>query len=740
MNFTSKLLAAGVVLSGAMFSFSAEAVNRIYINDFTIDSYEVKEVQVMLENTDPASQTLCHVVLPQGLEIAGDPTVNNERFPKPTYRTQAKVTPLSDGRTDVYIACLTFKTVTFTEGNLPMATIPVIAKEGMLDKESTEQIEINKIEITSPDADVLAESSTSTNKVTFKAAAPVEKMLNISCSDKNVIVNPGDTKSVSLAMDNTVKVYALQMDIYVPENITITNVKGTYRMPVEMAPEIQYVESRKCYVLTMLSEDSKTLEGERGDFLTFDIVAGNEFFKSGEIRFDRIISSDTSYAEFTGTATPFEVESGYVAFEQAAAAIEELNEYLTKANNTIENECPLVAEDYSVFPLYQEVAALQAAIEKAYNDYTLTPDYASVVTAPIAALKEKIDAHVAAAKEAQAKEEKRRADNKAAYEADLNAVAALQTALDEAKAQVREQYPNFVDEEAENAIQADIDAAKAAIEAAYKAVETEGNYDYKLDADAITADIANLLPAAAAAAAEADRVAANQKAYNDDLAAIDALQAALDAAKEQVREQYPGFADEDAEDAIQKQIDALKEGAAAALKAVETEGNYDYSFNADEITAEIAQLLPEAAEAYRVDFNEKAYNADIAAIDELVKKYNEAKDEIDALNPTFLEGNKDAEDILSQIDAAREACDKEYDSVKEEGFYESPAEFDAKAIEDSINALLEGVMTGIGVISADMDLTGVEIYTLDGMRHSKLVIGQINILKTEKQVRKVVVK
>ena len=78
--------------------------------------------------------------------------------------------------------------------------------------------------------------------------------------------------------------------------------------------------------------------------------------------------------------------------------------------------------------------------------------------------------------------------------------------------------------------------------------------------------------------------------------------------------------------------------------------------------------------------------------------------------------------------------------MKEEGFYESPAEFDAKAIEDSINALLEGVMTGIGVISADMDLTGVEIYTLDGMRHSKLVIGQINILKTEKQVRKVVVK
>lgn len=738
MNFTSKLLAAGVVLSGAMFSFSAEAVNRIYINDFTIDSYEVKEVQVMLENTDPAAQTRCHVILPEGLELVGEPTVNTERFPG--YMTNAKVSTTSDGKVDILINCLTPVPNTFLAGNSAMATFSVTAKEGMLNEESTETINIEGIEITSPDSEGIEESKTSECTVTFMKEAPVEKILNISCTTKNVIVNPGDRKTVSLNLDNTVEVGGLQMDIMVPENVTIENVKGTYRVPASMAPQIKYNEEGKYYTVLFIGFGGAKFSGESGDFMTFDIVAGDEFYKSGEVTFNRVKSTDTALKTFTGTATPFEVESGYVAFEQAAAAIEELNEYLTKANNTIENECPLVAEDYSVFPLYQEVAALQAAIEKAYNDYTLTPDYASVVTAPIAALKEKIDAHVAAAKEAQAKEEKRRADNKAAYEADLNAIAALQTALDEAKAQVREQYPNFVDEEAENAIQADIDAAKAAVEAAYKAVETEGNYDYKLDADAITSDIANLLPAAAAAAAEADRVAANQKAYNDDLAAIDALQAALDAAKEQVREQYPGFADEDAEDAIQKQIDALKEGAAAALKAVETEGNYDYSFNADEITAEIAQLLPEAAEAYRVDFNEKAYNADIAAIDELVKKYNEAKDEIDALNPSFLEGNKDAEDILSQIDAAREACDKEYDSVKEEGFYESPAEFDAKAIEDSINALLEGVMTGIGVISADMDLTGVEIYTLDGMRHSKLVIGQINILKTEKQVRKVVVK
>lgn len=738
MKITNVLLAAAAT---AMFSFSAQAVDRLYVNDITVDNYEVKQLPVMFENDGDVKMLQFKVTIPAGFQVNGNPSFNTEVVTDEFMMPKIWAEDQPDGTTLVQANILSIdSSLTFKAGDAAVCYIPIQAKTGTLDEGGSEALSIFDIMMVGTNGTNVAENTTVAGTINY-AKFVKESYVNIVCSNAPILVNPGDTRNASISMDCGNPIQLLQFRITPPEHTKIANLKKTSRIPAGTSLSLRHNEANGYYTAFVLCTSGAVSAGS-GDLVTFDIVADNEFFTSGDVVINNVVYGEegSDKDDNLGNGSTFLVESGYVAFEQAAAAIEELNEYLTKANNTIENECPLVAEDYSVFLLYQEVAALQAAIEKAYNDYTLTPDYASVVTAPIAALKEKIDAHVAAAKEAQAKEEKRRADNKAAYEADLNAIAALQTALDEAKAQVREQYPNFVDEEAENAIQADIDAAKAAVEAAYKAVETEGNYDYKLDADAITSDIANLLPAAAAAAAEADRVAANQKAYNDDLAAIDALQAALDAAKEQVREQYPGFADEDAEDAIQKQIDALKEGAAAALKAVETEGNYDYSFNADEITAEIAQLLPEAAEAYRVDFNEKAYNADIAAIDELVKKYNEAKDEIDALNPSFLEGNKDAEDILSQIDAAREACDKEYDSVKEEGFYESPAEFDAKAIEDSINALLEGVMTGIGVISADMDLTGVEIYTLDGMRHSKLVIGQINILKTEKQVRKVVVK
>lgn len=513
--------------------------------------------------------------------------------------------------------------------------------------------------------------------------------------------------------------------------------------------------------------------------------------------------------------------AGKLAYERAALAIEELQQKLTTAINNVNEQYPLAAEAISPMDVYQQISALQSAVETAYENYTLTPNYDEVM-APVAAIEAAIDEYV----EKCRVENERQTNNKAAYDAVVAQLNTLQEQYDAAIANVEANYADFRDAEAEAAAQKLITDAKAAARTAFEAVATEGNFEYAPDTEAISNAIAALVtdakarhdaemtrraanesaynavvagldelqnqldaalatlaedyadyrdPAAEEAAqqlitdakaaaqtayeavaeqgtfeytadtesiaaaiakmltdaearriAELDRVQANETAHNAVIAQLDELQAQLDAAMATLAEKYPTFRDEDAEQAAQQMITDAKAAANAAFEAVAEEGVYNYTPDVEAITVAVTSLVPDA-EQRRVDYNTNLYDQDIATVDHLQELYDQAMADIKALRPDF-EGDANTSNVQEMIQDARNQCDEELARVEEEGLYEAPA-FDAEQVEAAIQAMKDNAISGISDIYVDYNGEEVIIFTMDGTRHNKPVVGQVNIFR-----------
>ena len=635
MIINTRLLAATAILA-SISTISVEAVNRIYVNPFTVDSYEVKEIQVRIETSDPVNQAQCTVTLPSGLKVNGTPTINKSTFPG--YTTKATVS--SDGSV-IAINCLNLNVMnTLKPGDAVMATIPVQAVPGALDMDAVEQLSITKIVLpVSGGQGNVAESTTSTTDVTFVKSTQDEYII-LECSNAPVVVNPGDTREGIFNLSTNQPQKGMTIDIAVPEHIKLDNFRKNERLPESVNLVYRDNTATNGKVRVILLAMGEDIPAGNGPLMSFDIKADSEFTTTEKVD---IVSIDNG-AGFKESGTSFEVVSGQIALEQAMLALSEgegsLANYITSAMNTISSECPLVAdrEEFNMMPYFNKVQDLMAAAEKGYDDYTLTPDFAAIVTVPAAQVRAEVDALVAAAREAQTAEEKRRADNKSAYDADMAAIADLREALEAAKEEVRKEYPDYVDEEAENDILDQINALAAAADAEYKSVTDEGTYDYKPDVEPVLNAISGLVPA--------------------------------------------------------------------------------------------------AAERFRVAYNDNLYDEDIEKLADLQKMYEEGVAEVREKNPSF-DGDAMVE---ADIEAARDAVEAEYARVKDAGFYEAPA-FDYASIAAAIEAMVkEGLMTGIELNIADIDLAGAEIYTLDGRRHSAPVKGQVNVIRYQNSVIKVVVK
>lgn len=646
MSFNYNIFKSAAAAALMCTSLAVMADNTVYINDFTISDYEVTEVPVYLENTENLWNADWRITLPAGVQVNG--TVKQANRLPAAYQKHVKVTPKADGTTEIYFlyATIDFTKKTFiSPDNSPVAYIPVQAAPGALDKDATETIKVWDIALSNMNAQEVMTTTSTTSTVTLKRNV-AERVLSMTCTNAPVVVNPGDKRQASLGMNNSYNVKGLQFDLYVPEHTSLSD----FALPEELqnAGWMMTVADNnlatKGYMRVVMVGMTSGIPAGTNEVVTFNIAADSEFNSTADIRIDNIRGSDNKGVETFGAPVAFEVVSGQIALEQAMLALSEgdnsLANYITSAMNTISSECPLVADrdEFNMMPYFNKVQDLMAAAEKGYEDYTLTPDFESIVTVPATQVRTEVDALVAAAKSAQAAEEKRRADNKSAYDADMAAIAGLRQALEAAKEEVRKDYPDYIDEEAENDILDKINAMTAAADAEYKSVADEGNYDYKPDVEPVLNAISGLVPA--------------------------------------------------------------------------------------------------AAERFRVGYNDNLYDADMEKLADLQKMYEEGIAEVREKNPSF-DGDAMVE---ADIEAARSAVEAEYARVKDAGFYEAPA-FDYASIADAIEAMVkEGLMTGIEVNIADIDLNGAEIYTLDGRRHNAPVKGQINVIRNQNSVIKVVVK
>lgn len=405
------------------------------------------------------------------------------------------------------------------------------------------------------------------------------------------------------------------------------------------------------------------------------------------------------------------------------------------------------AENYPDADVDKHVAAAQAAIDKAKTEaaaakaavkdegnYSYAVDKATIEALITAVSNEA--ARDQAAKDAEAK---RVADNEAAYKASIDEIAALQAALEAMKAKVAATYPDANVTAETVAAQSAIDKAEAGANAAKSAVILEGNYSYTVDTEGITA-----LINAIETAAEAQRVAANEAAYQATLAEIQRLTDKLDNMKALIATTYPDVNVDDAIAAAAAAIEAAKNGAADALAAVKDEGKYSYTVDAAAIEALIDAIRTAAAEAQaaldkenaRVEANQAAYEEAIAQIDALQAA-------LDAMKAN-VEENYPGADVTAEIEAAQAAIDNArseaedaLEAVAEEGTFAYSPDTDSV---DALIAAIETAAKAAGIVNIEADAAkGILYYDINGRRVINPERGMVVIrLTPDGQVTKII--
>ena len=336
--------------------------------------------------------------------------------------------------------------------------------------------------------------------------------------------------------------------------------------------------------------------------------------------------------------------------------------------------------------------------------------------------------------------------NDAAYARLAEEVAALQKALDDAKAKVAEECPDVAENYAEtvetiqsliNAIQSDLDAKNA--DCALTETST-------LDAEAVKGvndAIAKYINEAAAAQAEHLKKLANEAAYVRLTEEVAAVQARFDEVKATIEKDYVNVAAQfaDAEAAIQGDIDQKKAELQAQYEAVELDENSTIDLEA--IKAAIEQLLADAKVAdAKLVANEAAYvrlSDEIAAVQ---ARLDEVKATIE----------KDYAIVAAQFVGVESSIQYDINKKKDE----LKALYEAVELDENSTIDLETIKTAIEQLLADakaaaeansigsiqrMMSEGATFYTLGGQKVEAPCKGNIYMIRhADGSVKKVYIK
>ena len=293
--------------------------------------------------------------------------------------------------------------------------------------------------------------------------------------------------------------------------------------------------------------------------------------------------------------------------------------------------------------------------------------------------------------------------NDAAYARLAEEVAALQKALDDAKAKVAEECPDVAENYAEtvetiqsliNAIQSDLDAKNA--DCALTETST-------LDAEAVKGvndAIAKYINEAAAAQAEHLKKLANEAAYVRLTEEVATVQARFDEVKATIEKDYVNVAAQfaDAEAAIQGDIDQKKAELQAQYEAVELDENSTIDLEA--IKAAIEQLLADAKVAdAKLVANEGAYvrlTEEIAAVQ---ARFDEVKSIIE----------KDYANVAAQFVDTEAAIQGDIDQKKAE----LQAQYEAMELDENSTIDLEAIKAAIEQLLADAKAADAKLVAND---------------------------
>lgn len=575
-----------MVLAVMLCARSVSAENKFYIEPFTISSYDVVNVPVMLENTgiNPTGFQF-DVVLPAELEFAGEPTANPARLTN----VHTLLFNKNNGRVLSYSSDR--QTINGTEGEL--LTIPVKVRTGMLTENTEVEIGIVDAILTTALGEQTVRPEDTEATVTLQAFTAVGYS-----PAAEVVAMPGSPATIEFALRNNCNVLGMQVDFVLPEGFTAdaSGLNLGTRCTAGISKSVTANEGNVYTVQLYSAIDNNMLTGNDGVVFTLAVNVPEDM--EADAATVTVKNLDVSYAAGKSiTGEPFDVQivNGMKVVAAANTEIEALEQELAKVLQQIGEECADVAEDYTGSEVYQQIAALRTAVENAFEDGTLKDNYDEIMK-PVDDIKTAISTLLtdAQAAEAQFKENERVAANQAAFEAAMAEADKLQEAVDAAKEEIAKDYPGIDVTTEIEAAQAAVNAQVDNINKALEAVENEGTFEYTVDATDTDAAIA---AAKKAAADEAKRQADNKAAYEAAVDAIDALETKLDEAIAKIAADYPSANVSLDVMQAQKAIDKARTDAEAALEAVEEEGTYDYTPDTKAIEDMIAAILEKAEQS-----------------------------------------------------------------------------------------------------------------------------------------------
>ncbi|MBR6489915.1 MAG: Ig-like domain-containing protein [Muribaculaceae bacterium] len=275
---------------------SASANDTFYINDFTINPGETKEIEINLDNDTVYTALQADIYLPEGLTIEQeDGDYLFDLTDRKGRNHTISSTLLSSGAIRILIASQTLKTFSGNSGALVVFNI--IADNSFSGSKTIELKNVIASEVDQTEHHL----PNTTCTVTQEGYVPPVGDGDIFYIN-DFSINPSETKEVEIMLDNETVFTALQADIYLPDGLTIEQEDGDYLFELTDRKGRNHTISSTLLSsgairILIASQTLKTFSGNSGALVTFNIIADNSFSGPKVIELKNVIAREVDQTE-----------------------------------------------------------------------------------------------------------------------------------------------------------------------------------------------------------------------------------------------------------------------------------------------------------------------------------------------------------------------------------------------------------------------------------------------------------
>lgn len=484
------------------FVASAEAENKVTIDNLNIKVDEEKTISVYLENSDPMVGLQMDFKLPKGLDFVPNSVQRDEvRLSRSSHsiymnEVQSSMEDMAKGIKTVRLLIQPNGIYNIAGDRGAVAYFKVRANENMVE---TSEIVLDNIVGSSSEFE---ESGNIKGYHLDSYTAHVSPNVGFFylTEDSICVKNDGSVKKVSLGLRNYTSVRGMEAVLSLPEGLSLdTEANGApkfeygERLPQNLSISSSILEDgRTKLVLSGLT--SETLKGDTGVVFSFFVKASETFQEVAELSLDEIILSDNAGhgINMEGKLVMKVINSFIAYYTPANDSIQGLRTRYEAAVEKINTEAANVKDSAIVVNAVQEVATriedLQKSVNEAYANETLATIYDEVL-APVV----EIDTAIVDMVEMVLDYQQKVTANEEAYTRLTADIAAVQAKLDAAKTTIETDYAEVAEQFTADiaALQEDIDSISNEVKGLYDEVKLTA--ESQIDATAIEAGIEKVL-------------------------------------------------------------------------------------------------------------------------------------------------------------------------------------------------------------------------------------------------------